>query len=312
MLNVEKNEIINGFIQWHHQLYQGNYHFYNAFNYDLTYFNILFLEYPNIKQQIHILDYILLPGLLITSQTVPLVFLQFIPRHEDPFSFILDDMLRNYPIHRDGGILVQLLILPIRVTFLLAYTEVLRLWMLVITSVVILISNVTNCLKLLNSDKLSCENLLRHYKVCYLLYTISADVLMKVATLIITTIFCICVIEVVVLVKAHPTMETTMYLSICGSVIVILGGFYIILKQLSIVAESTEELVAKLQNNATENYAQAKTPSQRKIWRAVKMECNAVKRLQIGFFGDMSVDRAFMVSVLDNMAERAADLLILS
>ncbi len=140
--------------------------------------------------------------LVLTAQTVPVVFIQFLSLREDPFSFILDDFFGDNAIHLNGGILVQVPILLIPAILLLGYAEVLRLWMLVIATVVIVITNTTSTLNLLKSDTLSCEGLLRHYKECYLQYVLSADVLTKVASLGITACFWICVMEIVSVIKA--------------------------------------------------------------------------------------------------------------
>lgn len=274
-------------------------------------FCVYILEYPEIKEEVHTLDYVLFPVLIATSQTVPIVYLQFIPRHEDPLSFILDHILADSPVHRTGGIFITVPLLLIRATFLFGYAEVLRMWTLAITLLEVIISNAKNCLALLGNENLSCKDVVRHYKQVYLLYAITADVLMQVATIVITAVFCICVIEIVVVIELQARMETAMYLSIVLSGGVVLLVFYIILDQISIFTEIAENILLKTRRTATEQYALAKTRSSRKEWKGIKMESMTLKRIQVGYFGDMSVDRKFMVDVLDNLAERVADLLIL-
>ncbi len=77
-------------------------------------------------------------------------------------------------------------------------------------------------------------------------------------------------------------------------------------------AETTEEIIVKLKRKAAGNFANARTSAKRKMWKAFKMETMAARRVQVGCYGNMSIYRSFMLSVLDNMAARVSDLLLLT
>lgn len=281
--------------------------------YIINYFTKItwFLEIQRVKEDVFLLDYFLLPLLIVIAHTAPLVYIQYIFRAEDPLSFILEFCFKECPFYSNRGALLNLLLLLIRSVFLLGYAEVLRIWTLILIIAAVVLSNFRSCLLVLLSNKLSCRQKLYHFKKCYILYLFSAKLVMKIATLVISAMFWLCVMVIVVMVKSFQSLAIEMYVSMTIAGTIILVVVYIFLSLIAKYTDITESFVKNIQRECCKQYASSKTISSRKLWKEMKMESMTVKRLQIGYFGDLSVDKSFVASLFDNMACRVVDLLIL-
>lgn len=313
VLNRDKLEILNALIKCRYELHKGNLSN-EEFIGDakLICHVVWYLEYPNIQEKVHLLDYSLLPVLIATSQSITILYLQFIPRHQDPLSFIMDVVFADNPVHRNSGIIVTGTLTIIRAISLLGYAEVLRTWTIIHTIIVVGISNIKNCLVLLRNSSLSTNNVIRHYKQVYLIYKALEVVIMKIATMVITTVFWMSVTDIVVSVKAPDSMDTSMYIFLVFCGVVTLFVFYIGLSQVSKFTECSENIIKHARRSTTKQYFLAKTRSSRKEWKGLMVESFALRRIQVGYFGNMGVDTKFMAKILSNLAARVVDLLLLT